>query len=129
MQEQVIHFVATPAARKAVLPAQFAERLNSYLAWALPTETQRSTRRHQSSMEEIHAFSAEMLAQLPEILAYLDRFAPDALPEEAQSLMAMVLSLAEVAPAIEFYQQQAVVDGFDYRRFEADAQFKLSPAL
>lgn len=126
--EQTINIDALKANRAVALPEQFAP-LNSYIQWALPTETQRNTVRHSASMQEIEAFSQAMLGQLDAALAYLDTFEGQPLPDEAQALMSMVLSLAEVAPAIEFYRQQAVIDGFDPRRFIADASFTLSPAL
>jgi len=126
--EQRINIDALNINRSVVLPEQFAS-LNDYSQWALPTETLRTTMRHRASMDEIKSFSQAMLQQLDAALAYIDSFADEALPSSAQALMSMVLSLAEVAPAIEFYGQQAVIDGFEPDRFVADPAFKLSPAL
>ena len=126
--EQKINIDGLKANRTVVLPEQFAS-LNDYKQWALPTETQRNDFRHRSCMQDIEAFSKAMLVQLDAALAYLDTFGTEPLPDEAQALMSMVLALAEVAPAIEFYGQQSVIDGFDPRRFIADSTFKLAPAL
>jgi len=126
--EKTINIDGLKTSRAAELPEQFA-CLNEYKQWALVTETQRNALRHSVSMQEIEAFSQAMLAQLDSAFAYLDTFSGEPLPDDAQALMSMVLALAEVAPAIEFYGQQAVIDGFDPRRFVADSAFKLSPAL
>lgn len=126
--EQRINIDALNINRSVVLPEQFAS-LNDYSQWALTTETLRTTMRHRASMEEIKSFSEAMLQQLDAALAYVDSFGDEVLPSSAQALMSMVLSLAEVAPAIEFYGQQAVIDGFEPGRFVADPAFKLSPAL
>jgi len=126
--EQRINIDALNINRSVALPEQFAS-LNDYSQWALPTETLRTTMRHRASMDEIKSFSQAMLQQLDAALAYVDSFGDEVLPSSAQALMSMVLSLAEVAPAIEFYGQQAVIDGFEPDRFVADPAFKLSPAL
>jgi hypothetical protein len=122
--------VVTPRARPprpVELPAPFAH-LQPFAAWSLATETERNIRRHAVSMDEIVAFADAMLADVDAIVKYLDGFG-ESMPDEALSLMQMLMSLAEVAPAIEFYQQQAVIDGYDPRRFVADENFVLKPAL
>lgn len=113
----------------AVLPEPFVALQPFVPIWALSTETERNVRRHQMPMAEIVAFSDAMLAQVDEIVSYLNGFDVNALPPEATALMQLLLSLAEVAPAIEFYRQPAVVDGYDPRRFVADETFVLRPAL
>jgi hypothetical protein len=50
-------------------------------------------------------------------MSHLNRFAMDDLPPGERRLLDLTLSLAEVAPAIEFYKQPAVIDGYDSRRF------------
>ncbi|RDK10323.1 hypothetical protein [Cupriavidus lacunae] len=128
MEEKIINTGGLQTQRTAALPERFAH-LNAIAHWSLPTETARNIQRHRASMEEIRAFAQTMLSELDAITAYLDTFEPGAMPAEAQALMNLLLSLAEVAPAVEFYRQQAVIDGFDPRRFVADEAFKLAPAL
>ncbi|MFJ1258282.1 hypothetical protein [Cupriavidus sp. CuC1] len=127
MEEKVISITPSKSKDMPALPESFAH-LTPIAHWSLPTETARNVRRHRATMEEIQSFADIMLRELDSILAYLGTFELHALPSEAQALMNLVLSLAEVAPAIEFYKQQAVIDGFDPRRFVADETFKLSPA-
>lgn len=127
MEEKVISITPSRPKGPPALPASFAH-LAPIAHWSLPTETARNVQRHRATMDEIRSFADVMLRELDSILAYLGTFELHALPSDAQALMNLVLSLAEVAPAIEFYKQQAVIDGYDPRRFVADASFKLSPA-
>jgi len=116
-------------ARKApALPAAFTH-LDPFISWSLPLETERNIKRHASTMDEIRTFADTMLENVDQVVEHLNQFDVNVLPHEELTLMHMLLSLAEVAPAIEFYQQQAVVDGYDPRRFEADENFVMRPAV
>jgi len=86
------------------------------MAWSLATEPERSARRQASTMSDIKAFYAAMLARMEEVLPYLDQFSMEALPEDATRLFYLTLSLAEVAPAVEQFGQPSVVDGYDVKR-------------
>jgi len=110
-----------------MLPSQFShlEHLAQY--WSLATETERNAKRMASSMEEIHAFADTLLPHLETIFSYLDEFDLSAMPEDALRLLYLTLSLAEVAPAIESYNQPAVIDGMDSRRYQAQEEFVLQP--
>lgn len=112
--------------RATMLPAEFS-RLQRFAQWSLASETERNVKRHASTMDGIVAFKDAMLPEIDAIVAYLNGFAQGAMPPEALALMYMLLSLAEVAPAVEFYRQPAVIDGFDPRRFVAQEGFVLRP--
>ncbi|MFM0550261.1 hypothetical protein P0D69_04680 [Paraburkholderia sediminicola] len=117
------------ASSRAPLPAAF-EELNRFVdVWALPSETERTTRRHTAGMPAIVEFKDAMLARVDDIVAWLNQFELDKLPEDAKTLMCLLLSLAEVAPAIEFYQQPFVIDGYHPFRFVADETFSMRPAI
>jgi hypothetical protein len=98
------------------LPQPFQD-LELYLAWALPTERERSAKRQASTMAEIKAFYDAMLARMEEILPYLDQFPLEHVPTDVQRLFYLTLSLAEVAPAMENFGQPSVIDGYDVARF------------
>ena len=100
----------------AALPEEFRD-LEPFAAWALPTERERNGRRRASSMAEINALYDAVLPRMDAIIAYLNQYPLDALPEEAERLLNLSLSLAEVSPAVEFYKQPEVVDGFPADRF------------
>ena len=98
------------------LPAEFAD-LEPFLDWALATERERTSKRLASSMEEIQAFYDHMSARVEAAAAYLNAFPLDTLPPEAERLFHLSLSLMEVANAVEMFQNPAVINGFDVKRF------------
>ena len=101
---------------KSLLPTQFQE-LEQWIAWSLATEQERSAKRQASTMKDIKTFYDAMLTRMEEVLPYLDQFSVDALPEDATRLFYLMLSLAEVAPAVEQFGQPSVVDGYEAKRF------------
>jgi len=98
------------------LPEQF-QQLAPFLDWALPTERERSAKRHGSSITEIRAFYDAMVARIAEILTFLNDFAPEGVPADVNRLFLLTLSLAEIAPCVENFGQPGVIDGYDYSRF------------
>ena len=61
-----------------------------------------------------------MVPRIDEILAYLDQFPLEDMPEDAIPLFHLSLALAEAAPHIEFYKGAAKVPhSFDARRMLA----------
>jgi len=116
------------ASDSPILAPEFAA-LEPFAHWALPTETARNQHRHQSSAAEIEAFVDAMMPRFDEIVARLNEFPLDAMPEQWQRLYWMLLSLAEVAPVAEFYHRPDVPDGYDTRRFVADEEHPLRPRM
>lgn len=110
-----------------LLPERFSALQGYVRTWALETETQRNICRHQQSMESIAAFKDAMLAHMDEVIAFVNASPLDQLNEEQATLLKMLLSLAEIAPAVECYNQQSVPDGFDPRRFPAEEDFSMKP--
>ncbi len=96
------------------LPVQFVA-LELFLDWALATEGERTTRRQTVGMDAIRDFYAAMLPRLDEILTFLEGFAPDQVQADVNRLFLLTLSLAEVAPAIENFNQPSVIDGLPWR--------------
>lgn len=101
---------------ESTLPEAFHD-LEQWLAWSLATEQERSNKRQSSTMAELQAFYNALLSRTEAILSYVEQFPLDNMPEDAQRLFYLTLSLAEVAPAIELFGQPAVLDGYDIRRF------------
>jgi len=98
------------------LPEAFRD-LGRHLEWALPTERERTAKRHASSMQEIRVFYDAMVERLEEILRYLGGFSLENVPADANTLLLLTMSLAEVAPAVENFGQPDVVDGYHWSRF------------
>lgn len=99
------------------LPSQFGD-LEIYLAdWCFPTQMERTNKRQESSMKEIEEFYHAMEPKIKEILDYLDTFSLDSLGEKEQTLLDLSFALAEVAPAVEMFNQKYVTATFDARDF------------
>lgn len=118
----------SPQTNPVLLPKQF-EALTPFVGWCLATETERNRKRNSSAMPELLAFRDAILPQVDEVVRYLDGFSIDALPPDELNLMHMLLSLAEIAPAVECYRQPGVIDGYDPARFVADEQFVMRPRV
>ena len=99
-----------------LLPNQFAQ-LEHFIAWALPTITERNRKRLSSSMEEIQRFYDAMQPRIDSILTYLDDFALQEMPAGARRLMLLALALAEVSDAVELFHEPGVTGGCDPTRF------------
>ena len=99
-----------------LLPNGFSD-LEQFAEWALPTSTERNRKRRASSMDAINAFYNAMRPRLEEILAYLDQFSLQEMPQDAQGLLFLSLSLAEVTIAVELFHEPRVTGGCDPERF------------
>lgn len=114
-----------------MLPEKFAV-LEEWNAWCLATETERNARRVGHSFEEISAFADAMMPHVEEVCAWIDAHQAEdgSYDPQTLNLFHMLLSLAEVAPAIESYDPEVVVvDGYDTSRFVADETHRLRPAI
>ncbi|SRR6266851_5366569 len=102
------------------LPEPFRELERFVPNWALAAQNDREARRRRSARDDRQAFYDAMVPRLPAIIEYLDRYPLDALPADAQRLMRLALSAAEIAPTIELYKGSAIVPfSFDETRFIA----------
>jgi hypothetical protein len=81
-------------------PEDFAP-LESFSAWALPTERARHARKNASTMAEVRAFYDAMLPMLPAALEHLNRFALSDLPAPERRLLDLCLAMVEAAMTIE----------------------------
>lgn len=99
-----------------LLPICFSD-LEQFAQWALPTSTERNRKRLGSSMDEINALYNALLPRLEEILAYLDQFSLEEMPQDARRLLFLSLSLAEVSIAVELFHEPKVTGGCDPARF------------
>lgn len=113
------------------LPAEFSS-LEVWNEWCLATETERNLRRVNLSFEEISDFANAVLPEVNRITAWIDSHdqGDGSYDEETKNLFYLLLSLAEVAPAIESYDPEVVVvDGYDTRKFVPDEMHSLRPAI
>jgi len=98
------------------LPPGF-QPLERFLAeWVLPDARSRVGKRQGSTLAEIREFYDAMLPLGEKALDYLRRFELGALPPQGERLLKLMLSLAEIAPAVEWYDGPAVRNGFPVGR-------------
>lgn len=114
----------------AELPAQFSD-LSAWDAWCLATETERNARRVKSTFEDISAFALAMEPHVEAICAHVDKVQAEGdLDEATRNVFYLLLSLAEVAPAIESYDPEVnVVDGYESKLFSPQERHPLRPAI
>ena len=99
-----------------LLPPGF-EAIEAYVgSWVLPDASARMARRQASRIEDLKAFYEAMLPMGEAALGYLRDYELGALPPEGERLLKLMLALAEVAPAVEWYNDPRVFDGFPVER-------------
>ena len=103
-----------PASR---LPKGFASLERWLDDWVLADSSARLDKRMRSSLEELRAFYDGMLPHAEAALAYLAQCRLGELDEAEERLLKLMLSLAEVGPAIEWYGTGNYPDAFDPKRF------------
>jgi hypothetical protein len=84
--------------------------------WVLPDAAARMAHRQASTIADLRRFYETMLPLGEAALAHLRQFALGAVPPDAERLLKLMLALAEVAPAVEWYGQPRVTDGFPIER-------------
>lgn len=104
------------------LPQGFESIEKFVSTWVLADSAARSDRRQASSMEEIRSFYDAMLPVAQPALDYLRGYKLGFLPPEGERLLKLMLSLAEIAPAVEWYDSPQVYDGFDLSRVKLTRQ-------
>jgi hypothetical protein len=86
------------------LPPEFSELQPFAEKWAFPTEDERAAARRSSRPEELKSFYDAMMIRLSEILERVDRYPLGKVEGADSHLFHMALSLAEIAPHVEFYK-------------------------
>ena len=90
--------------------------------WVLADSQARTEQRHAVDYQDINAFYDDMLAKADKALALLNTLQLGELDSAEERLLKLMLSLAEIGPSVEWYQQNAVVDGFEPDRFKLTVQ-------
>lgn len=86
------------------LPEEFADLQPFADRWARPTENERAAARRAARPEELQSFYAAVLRRLPQILERIDKHPLGKVGGADRHLFHLALSLAEVAPHVEFYK-------------------------
>ncbi|MDA0824131.1 MAG: hypothetical protein O3C28_17170 [Proteobacteria bacterium] len=115
-------------ANKKRLPRGFAKLECLVDEWVLPNSQARSEKRFSTSPEELRTFYNTMLEHAEKALASLQKCQLGELSSEQETLLKLMLSLAEVGPAVEWYGEVQATDSFDSRRFPLSVQMSDSAA-
>ena len=107
---------------KALLPKGFKSLEKWIDMWVLADSQARTEQRHAVDYQDIKAFYDDMLSKADKALAYLQKKQLGELEASEERLLKLMLSLAEIGPSVEWYQQNAVVDGFEPSRFKLTEQ-------
>ncbi|MEM7466411.1 MAG: hypothetical protein AAF387_05940 [Pseudomonadota bacterium] len=107
---------------KSLLPKGFKSLEKWVDMWVLPDSQARTEQRHAADYDDLKAFYDDMFAKAEKALAYLQEKQLGELDEREERLLKLMLSLAEIGPSVEWYQQNAVVDGFPPERFKLTVQ-------
>ena len=108
--------------QQRLLPKGFKSLEKWIDTWVLPDSQARTEQRHNTDYSDIKAFYDDMLKKAEKALAYLQEKQLGDLNEAEERLLKLMLSLAEIGPAVEWYQQSDVTDGFDPNRFKLTVQ-------
>lgn len=98
------------------LPEGFESLERLVADWVLPDTVSRMEKRQSSSIEELREFYDALLPLGEAALVHLRTFQLGSLPAPSERLLKLMLSLAEVAPAVEWYGAPDVTDGFPVSR-------------
>ena len=103
--------------RQDLLPEGFRD-LELFADWMLPKQTERRAKRLASSMDDIQAFYDAIFPRMPAIFEYLNGFALDQMPDDAQRLLQLCFSWIEVTSAVEIYKQPHIIEAVEPGRFQ-----------
>ena len=101
------------------VPAGF-EALGAFARWNLATADERYKARREATSEDLRAFYDGVLPHIEAILDACDAYPLGELPESHRSIFNIALSMAEIAPHVEFYRgAPGVPYAFEEARFVA----------
>ena len=99
------------------LPDAFSQLQPFCQRWCLADSNARSAARVAAPMGEITEFYDAVTAQAESALEYLSHKQLGALTEADGNLLKLLLSLAEIGPAVEWFGQPRVIDGYEESKF------------
>lgn len=100
------------------LPKQFAQFQALADDWSLPTENERRLRRMHSTQQELQRFYDATKPALDGWIQYLNGFDLDTMAEPERNLLNLALSVVEVSPAIELFDNPWPKDVYPWDKFE-----------
>jgi hypothetical protein len=104
--------------KMALLPSGFSQLEPFAERWCLATEQERWAERMSSTIDEMQAFYDAIIPQVPDAIAYCDKFPLTDMPDDALNLLRLVYSFVIVSFPVELWRQAQVPDtaGTDFVR-------------
>ncbi|MCZ6710885.1 MAG: hypothetical protein O7B25_11025 [Gammaproteobacteria bacterium] len=99
------------------LPASFADLAPLCADWCLADSNARSAARVAASMDEIRSFYDALVPHAEKALSYLSDKQLGQLDAADSNLLKLLLALAEIGPAVEWFGQPRVIDGYEESKF------------
>lgn len=93
-----------------MLPEQFADLERFAADWCLETEAERYELRLASSMDHLQDFYDTALPRAEEVMAHLDTFPLDELPDQEMNLLRLMMALIIICFPVEAFRQPKVPD-------------------
>lgn len=101
---------------QGTLPKGF-ETLEPFVSdWVLPDASARMAKRQGSSIEQIRRFYDAIVPMGEQALDYLRAYKLGELTPQGENLLKLMLALTELGPAVEWYDNPQVYDGFPISR-------------
>lgn len=101
---------------QGTLPEGF-EDLESFVSdWVLADASARMAKRQSSSIADIRRFYDAIVPRGIEALDYLRQYKLGELTPQGENLLKLMLALTELGPAVEWYDNPQVYDGFPISR-------------
>lgn len=92
------------------LPPQFSALRPFVAEWAQPTEADRLAKLTRTSIADLKEFYDAVFARAEEIKTYLMPFRLDAMPDDAKTLLDLLLTFVETAHPIELNWTETDID-------------------
>jgi hypothetical protein len=106
------------------LPSPFQDLEHLVEEWAIATTSARVEKRLQSTIEHLGSFYRQLAPRADAVLTYLKTVALADISTHDANLLRLMLTLAEVSPAIEWYGRPDGAVGLDSRRMKLVTEFR-----
>ena len=106
------------------LPSAFHDLEPLLDEWAIDTTAARVEKRLQSTIEQLDGFYRQLAPRAAAVLEHLKTVSLDDISLPDAHLLRLMLTLAEVSPAIEWYGRPDGAVGLDTRRVKLVTEFR-----
>ena len=93
-----------------MLPEEFADLEPFCEQWCLSTEPERWAQRHTSSIQEMRRLYEAVAPRYEDLVAFVDRYALDELPDDARALLRLAQSFVMVSFPVEVWNGPRIPD-------------------